>query len=79
MQIVSSASLPIVSITGRTRKDLIKGLERDAEPLKEISRNFRNSMKNIKIASFVEKSFILPLKRVVSISEGSRFSTWSRS
>jgi len=75
MQIVSSASLPIVTITGKTRKDLIKGLERDAEPLKEISRNFRNSMKDIKIASFIEKSFIPPLNKVVSTFKGSRAGT----
>jgi len=79
MQIVSSASLPIVTITGKTRKDLIKGLERDAEPLREISRNFRNSMKDIKIASFIEKSYIYPLKNVVSGSEGSRINISSRS
>jgi len=79
MQIVSSASFPIISITGKTRKDLIKGLERDAEPLKEISRNFRNSMKDIKIASFIEKSFTYPLKKVVSSSNMGRISIWSRS
>lgn len=70
---MSSASLPIISITGKTRKDLIKGLEKEAEPLQEISRNFRNSMKNVKIASFIEQSHVLPLKEVVSFSGDSRF------
>jgi len=73
---VASASLPIVTITGKARKDLIKGLEKDAKPLVEISNNFRNLVKDIKIASFVEKSFIPPLKKVVSGSKGNKINFW---
>jgi intergrase/recombinase len=74
---VSSASLPVLSITGKTRKDLIKGLERDAEPLREISKYFRNLIKDIKIASFIEKSFIPPLKKVVSAPRGNKVNLWN--
>jgi len=74
--LASYASLPIMSIVkkaaGKPRKDLVKVLEKESKALKEISTNFRNSRKNIKIASFVEQAIMPGLHKVVSASMGNK-------
>jgi hypothetical protein len=45
---------------GAMRSDLIKALEKDSKILKDISTDFRNQTRSIKIASFIEQSLTPP-------------------
>ena len=50
---------------GSMRSDLIKSLEKDSKILKDISTNFRNHTRDIKIASFIEQNRTPPAKNRV--------------
>jgi hypothetical protein len=50
---------------GSARSDLIKSLEKDSKMLKDISTNFRDQTRDIKIASFIEQNRIPPAKNRV--------------
>jgi len=77
VELASYASFPIMSIlkrqkTGKPRRDLVEALEKESKTLHEISTNFRNSRKNIKIASFVEQAIMPGLHEVVSVYKGNK-------
>ena len=74
LQMAKITTLPLVSIWGNNRTDLVAGLAKDSEPLLEISKMFSKLTKNIKIASFYERSIIPPLKTVVSFPAGDKVS-----
>lgn len=74
LQMAKVTTLPLISVWGNTRTDLVAGLAKDAEPLLDISKMFSKLTKNIKIASFYERSIIPPLKTVVSFSTGDKVS-----
>ncbi|RDL35776.1 uncharacterized protein BP5553_06388 [Venustampulla echinocandica] len=48
-----------------TRPDLIEAIEKDSNILLDISTNFRNQTKNLKIASFTEQSVTPPAKSLI--------------
>ncbi|KFY10411.1 hypothetical protein V492_05039 [Pseudogymnoascus sp. VKM F-4246] len=50
---------------GSMRSDLIKSLEKDSEGLNDISTNFRNQMRDIKIASFTEQDKMPPANKLI--------------
>lgn len=45
---------------GGMRTDLVKSLQKDSPILKDISTNFRNQTRNIRIASFIEQEITPP-------------------
>jgi hypothetical protein len=62
---------------GLMRSDLIKSLKKDSKILKDISTNFRNQTRDIKIASFIEQSRTPPSKnRVFILSKDAITSVW---
>jgi ankyrin repeat domain-containing protein 50 len=66
MQLVKLANIPVSGFAGNMRTDLVQGLGRDSESLTEITKNFRNQMVNIKVASFIETAITRPANTVVS-------------
>jgi hypothetical protein len=58
---------------GAMRPDLIKVLQKDSKILKEISTDFRNQTKSMKVASFIEQSLTPPAKLRVSYPSYSQF------
>lgn len=65
-RIYKVANLPISGFAGNTRDDLVQGLVKDSQLVKELSRDVRNQLIDINIASFVEKANTMPLNTVVS-------------
>lgn len=55
----------VARLLGRSRSDLIKTLEKDSQILLDISTQFRNQMRNIKIASAIEQKLTPPAKSLV--------------
>ena len=62
---------PLLSrFIGRSRKELIKLLEKDAPELEKLSLDFSEQLFNIKIASFVESLITPPASERVSPHKG---------
>lgn len=64
--VANVALIGTTRFTGPMRTDLVESLKKDSDNLNEISKDFRNQVKTIKIASFVEDVVIRPLKSRVN-------------
>lgn len=63
--IVNVALAGTSRFVGSMQSDRIRSLQKDSKILKEISTNFRNQARTIKIASFIEQIATPPAKKRV--------------